>query len=237
MMSEQQARGQHKELLATWRFSTRLTSLVTIPAAGGLMVVALPVAAVFYFHGEFTYQDVTAMAWTTIGFAPGLMAQGAVRTTVQVYYAVGDTRTPVIASACSVVAVLTLGLLLLPYEVLGLAIALSVASFLQLALLLLLLPAKLRAKEVHAALGMRELLRSFLVQGAMATAAVCAAWGVCLLGDWPAGFTATNLLVLFGAIALAIAIYGGFVLVLKLEEAKPVLDKVSRIFSRLSRKA
>ena len=97
-----------------------------------------------YLHGKFTLDDMKMTAATTIALAPGLVALGAVRATIQVFYAAHDTRTPVVASGVSLVSVLIFGFALFQYEVVGLGTALTLATWVQLFVLGALLKNKLR---------------------------------------------------------------------------------------------
>jgi|GEM_PF-14110 len=144
VLSEHFAKGRIPEMLDAWRYSTKMTNFVTIPAAGGLFAVALPIVAVAYFHGKFTYDDVVTTAFTTMAFAPGLIALGAVRATIQLYYAAHDTRTPVMASAVTLVSVFILGFALFRFQVVGLGVALTLSTWMQLLVLVALLRRRLR---------------------------------------------------------------------------------------------
>jgi putative peptidoglycan lipid II flippase len=231
-MSEQRAAAQYRRLLATWRYSVRLTSFVTLPASLGLMAVALPVAGTFYLHGAFGWDDVQLTAWTTVAFAPGLAAQGIARSTIQVFYSLKDTKTPVAASFAALLTVLVSAWLLMPYEVVGLAAALSISAWVQVVLLLVLLRLRIRSLAADVPLGLGEILKALALQAAVAVIACGAAWAIGEMGDWQAGPTVNNVIVLFGAVMVAIAIYGGGALALRFEEVQPVLSKVRRKLGR-----
>jgi putative peptidoglycan lipid II flippase len=210
-MNSQAAAGNLDGLKETWRFSMKLTSLVALPAALGLGALAVPIVSVLFLHGKFTWIDVQQTAWATLAFAPGLVALSGTRATVQVFSALEDQRTPLIASAAVMISNLAIGLVLLPFGVAGLAATLSLSSFLQTGLLILLLRRKIGA------LGIEKLLRPALWQMLLAAPAVLAAHGITLLGDWPAGLTWSNASMLLGALVVAVIIYAGGAAALKLE--------------------
>lgn len=228
-MNEQAAAGDIEGLKSTWRFSMVLTNLVSVPAALGLAVVAVPIVSVLFLHGRFTWHDVEQTAWATIAFAPGLVAISGIRATTQVFYALKDQRTTVVVSAVVMLSNLVIGLGLMRLGVAGLAATLSLSSFLQAGLLILLLRAKIGS------LGTTRLLRPALLQGLLAVPAVGAAYGVTLLGHWQEGFTMRNAVVLFGAIGLAVGLYGAGALALKLEGVDRVAAKLMRKLDRLTR--
>jgi putative peptidoglycan lipid II flippase len=225
-LSEFAARGDREGLLSTWRHSVRLTNFVVIPAAGGLAAIALPIVAVLYRHGAFTWEDCLHTASAAVAFAPWLVSTAAVRSTTQTFYALEDMKTPVYVSALTVALTLGLGIALLSWQVTGLCVALSAASWVQLVVMTWLLRRRLGT------VGLGDLLRSAAIQSAMAAVACGAAWGVARLGRWEEGVTAWNGLVLAGSIGVAMALYGGAALVLGVEEAQAVRGKLMRRFKR-----
>lgn len=229
-MSDQAARGAHREVAETWNFAVRLTNFITIPAALGLIAVATPIVATLYMHGKFTWADVEPTALTTMAFAPGLIAVSLVRTTVQVFFALEDTKTPVYVAAVTMVTNLVLGWLLLGYGVHGLAMSFTLSVSLQAVILVGLLQRRLGA------LGFGTIVKRGLGQFVLAGLAVAAAYGVTQLGNWPAGLTVLNGLALGGAIGVAVLIYGGGALLLRLPEADPVKEQLlGKVMRRLRR--
>lgn len=225
-MNTQAAQKNLDGLKETWRFSMKLTSLIALPAALGLGAVALPIVSVLFLHGKFTWEDAQETAWATLAFAPGLVAISGTRATVQVFSALEDQRTPLVASAAVMLSNLALGILLLRFGVAGLAATLSLSSFLQTGLLMLLLRRKIGP------LGINKLLRPMFWQVLLSFPSVFAAYGITFLGDWQRGFTAHNALVLFASLGAAVLIYGGGAVVLKLEGVDQVAGKIMRKLKR-----
>ena len=221
-MNSQAAAGNLEGVKETWRFSMKLTSLVAVPAALGLGAVAVPIVSVLFLHGRFTWHDVQQTAWATLAFAPGLVAISGTRATVQVFSALEDQRTPLIASVVVMLSNLAIGVLLLPFGVAGLAATLTFSSFLQTGLLVLLLRRKIGV------LGIGKLLRPAFWQVLLSAPAVFAAYSLTLLGDWPAGATLKNAAVLFAAIGAAVVIYGGGAVLLRLEGVDKLAGKLMR---------
>jgi putative peptidoglycan lipid II flippase len=225
-MNEQAAAGNVEGLKATWRFSMILTSLVALPAALGLGAVAVPIVSVLFLHGKFGWQDVQETAWATLAFAPGLVAISGTRATAQVFFALKDQRTPVAVSALVMVSNLLIGLALMRFGVAGLAFTLSLSSFIQTALLIVLLRRK------AGALGIAKMLKPAFFQVLLSFPAVSAAYALTHLGDWERGFTPVNAAVLFGAIGAAITIYGAGAVLLRLEGVDQLAAKVTRRLRR-----
>ncbi|MBN1140379.1 MAG: murein biosynthesis integral membrane protein MurJ [Deltaproteobacteria bacterium] len=94
-MSRQAALGSLGELKDSLRFSLLLIVFVTLPAAAGLTVCAVPVFSLFFMNENFDLADVRYAAQALIAYAPGLLFVGVSRILAPVFYALKDTRTPV----------------------------------------------------------------------------------------------------------------------------------------------
>lgn len=102
---------------------------VNLPAAAGLAFLAVPILQLLFQYGRFYFEDVRATAWALGLYAIGLPAYSAVKVLVPAFYAMGNTRVPVLSSVMAVG--LTVGLNLawvgtLGYR--GLALGTSVAA-------------------------------------------------------------------------------------------------------------
>ena len=86
------------------RSSLTLAVLVTLPAASGLIFLAQPIIALIYQHGRFTAPDTQQTAAALGLYALGLLPFAAVKIMVPAFYALDDTRVPVIASFLTVAA-------------------------------------------------------------------------------------------------------------------------------------
>jgi len=143
MMSRQVADDDLLGLRQSLNFSLILITLFTLPAIVGLMVCAKPIYSLFFYGGEFDLQALNNTAIALMCYAPGLIFVGCSRIAAQTFYALKDTRTPVVISFWTLLVNLLLGLVLMQsYGFMGLAIALSVASMFNALMLLLLLKRK-----------------------------------------------------------------------------------------------
>ena len=226
LMSSQNIRHDKKALFNTWIFSTKLTNFITIPAALGLFAIAIPLVSVLYLHGKFNLHDVKLTAYTTMAFAPGLIAVGISRTTVQVFFALKDMKTPVYIGILTLFINTCIGFLLLSYQVIGLGITLSVSSIIQTLVLVLFLKKKFNHFSGQ------NLLTSIVVQFVLAFSAMFSAYLVTMLGSWELGGNFANLSILFLAVLLSIIIYVFLSLWLKLDEAQIICQV---LFSKLKK--
>jgi putative peptidoglycan lipid II flippase len=131
------AAGELEEVGKTYAYGMRLALFVAIPATALLAGLARPIVVTLFQRGP--YFDATSSTQT----AHALLAQGlgiwtvaAVRQLVAVYYALGDTRTPVLVSALDLLAFIGMAVWLRgPWGHVGVSAAVAVSSAVQMLLL------------------------------------------------------------------------------------------------------
>jgi putative peptidoglycan lipid II flippase len=107
----------------------KLTMFITLPATFGLMALARPIMEVLFEHGAFTAADSARSAATLRAYALGLVFFGFVRLMAAAYHARLDTKFPVRCANWSVLANMVVSVaLMFPLDVVGLALATSLAS-------------------------------------------------------------------------------------------------------------
>lgn len=127
-------------------FSTgfRVTLFLTVPATVGLMLLARPIIQILLQRGAFTAQSTEMTLVALEFFAVGLFAHAGLETITRAYYAMHDTATPVRIGIGSVVLNVVLSLILIgPLLQGGLAFANSIATTLEMLILLFLLRARM----------------------------------------------------------------------------------------------
>ena len=135
-LSDHAARGDRVALMATYRRAIRATNFITVPSAIGLFVLAEPIVGVLFRHGRFTADDGMLTAQLLQIMAVALIPIGLVRVTVPTYYAIGDTRTPVVAASASLITTAGLGFLLqAQLEIAGLTLATLAGALAQVVVL------------------------------------------------------------------------------------------------------
>ncbi len=121
----------------TFAHALKLVLFITLPAMVGLMLLREPIIALLFRRGAFDVETTRLTATALLYYASGLWAFSAVRIVVSTFYALQDTRTPVKMAFISVLANIALGVMLMgPLKHGGLALATSLASVLNLGLLL-----------------------------------------------------------------------------------------------------
>jgi putative peptidoglycan lipid II flippase len=153
-------RGPFKDNLA---FALRLLVFVTIPASVGLIVLKIPIVRVLFEGGRFAAPDTRATAAALATLAAGLLFFAGVRVVVPAFYALKDTRMPVLAAMADCATFVLLCVLLTrPMGLSGIGLAASAAAGVNLAFLLLIL--RRREGRLHG----KEILISFARVGVAA---------------------------------------------------------------------
>lgn len=123
------AKGKVESLLTALRRSMNTTSLVMLPTAGLLCVLAVPVVSVFFQKGNFTGENAKYVGYALAFYAPWLAQFGIGSLVSRAFYAQKDSATPVTIGILGVVTNVLLNLILIgPLGIGGLALATTVAS-------------------------------------------------------------------------------------------------------------
>ena len=172
-LSELAAKGQMDEMQAMLGFALRNINFIVIPAAMGLVVFRVPIVRVLFQHKAFDSASTDLTSWPLLFYALGLPAVSWVRILVQGFFALQDTRTPVLGAALALVANATFcAVLVTPLGQGGLALATTIASFMNLTLIYWLYRRKAgRLDEAR-------LLVSFLKAGISAAVMYAVCWGL-----------------------------------------------------------
>lgn len=222
--SAQAALGKFDEMRRSLAASLRGALVLSIPASVGLIVLARPLVALLYQRGEFTARSTELVAWALMWYAAGLVGHALVEILSRAFYALHDTRTPVLVGigAMSLNVIFSYGFAALfarlgwaPHG--GLALANSAATGLEAALLLGLMRARLHGLEgrlVWAGVGRSLLAALAMLAGLLA---------------WLAASTGQPVWLQAGAgVALGIAAYGIAALLLRVDEIYALLGALKR---------
>ena len=129
-------------------FTLRMIFMISIPASVGLILLREPIIGILFQRGAFTALSRRATAQALLGYAVGLFAVSGVRIVVPGFYALKDAKTPVRVAIAALAANILLGIILMfPLKHLGLALATSFSSILNLSLLMAILSRRLRTLQ------------------------------------------------------------------------------------------
>ena len=107
----------------------RVTLLLALPAALGLAMLAVPLIATLFWHGEFTRNDVFMTRSALVAYAAGLAGIILVKILAPGFYARQDIRTPVKVAIATLIATQLANLAFVPWlGHAGLAAAISLGA-------------------------------------------------------------------------------------------------------------
>ena len=141
-MSGQAAAGQRKEFRATVDGALRTILFVTIPASALLCLLARPTVALLLQSGHFSEADTTVTAHALQFYSVGIFAWSAQAILTRGFYALQDTRTPVVSGTVMTVVFILMNWLVIhetTWGVSGLAGATSVAATLHMLVMYVIL--------------------------------------------------------------------------------------------------
>jgi putative peptidoglycan lipid II flippase len=221
----------HRDITAmkeAFSSSLSLAMLLTLPAAAGLIALADPIIAVIFQHGRFTGWDTHQTAAALILYSLGLFAFAGVKILVPVFYALDDTKIPVMGSFITVAAnilIITLTIGALNHKAIALSTSLSMMIN-----LLFLGAALYRKVEGYA---VRDLLATLVkVTGAAAIMGL-AVWGFYSLAmPWLGKGLFKEMLALGGSIFLGMALYLGLIFPLNIPEFQILLGGLKARWGR-----
>ncbi|UCH23799.1 MAG: murein biosynthesis integral membrane protein MurJ [Deltaproteobacteria bacterium] len=219
IFSRQMTAGDYAAVQDTFAYSLKLVFFITIPSMVGLIILREPIIALLFQRGAFDAEATRLTAYALLYYTIGLWAFSAVRIVVNAFYAMQDTKTPVRMAVVSISANLVLGIILMkPMGHGGLALALSLASMLNLGLLIRAL------RRRFATLGLRSILLSVCKTTLCSILMGFTVWAVATLVIPANDATSVDLLLgIMGSILIGMLVYGFFSYIVKSPELERVL--------------
>jgi putative peptidoglycan lipid II flippase len=223
--SEQVALGKIPEMRSSLASALRAVLLLSIPASMGMIILRIPLIKVLYQSGEaFTSESTQLVAWALLWYAAGLVGHSVVEIVSRAFYALHDTRTPVMigigAMSINIILSILLGKLFLTFGWMphgGLALANSIATGLEAVVLLLLM-----RRRLHGLQGSKILAAIWRALLAVSCMGVALYMGINYWINLPAW------LLLIGGAVLGVLIYGFIITILKVEEVFQLFDVFKR---------
>ncbi len=227
MVAKQATQGKIRELGDTLVSSLTLAFALTLPAAVGLWLLAEPIIALIFQHGRFTHFDTMMTGEALKFYAVGLMAYSAVKIIVPVYYALNDTKWPVIASFISVALNVIIILLTLDrFQHRAIALSTSMTIIFNFVFLSVILYRKINGYPVARLLA--SLLKIAIASAIMAFAVIFTQ----KLFTYSSGMSGL-LLQVFSGVLVGVIVYLASVTVLGLKEAREIMSRILQIITRV----
>ncbi len=223
-MSRQVAEGNSAGMKETLSFGIRLTLFITIPAMAGLIICSIPIFSLIFMGGAFDFSKVVNTAHALSYYSIGLTFVALTRVLAPVFYAMKDTRTPVITAFITFIINLGLSLLLMgPLKHGGLALATTLSALCNMVMLLWLLRRKIGP------FGGRGMLRTALTSSSASIPMAGVVWYVCSMLDWSAaGHKIMKSAVLGGGICGGMALYLALCWLFRSEELQEMAGLVKK---------
>jgi putative peptidoglycan lipid II flippase len=226
--SAQVARGELDEMRHSLASTLRAVLLLAIPASVGLILLRTPLVALLYQRGAFSARSTELVAWALLWYAAGLVGHTLVEILSRAFYALHDTRTPVIVGVIAMGLNIGFSLLFsdlfdqigwMPHG--GLALANSLATALESVALLVLMGRRLKGMEggyIWRGVGV-----SLLGTGLMS--AVVLGW----LAVFGGGSRAVTVI---GALVFGLTVYLGLMWALKMPELRGMVRTFAQKMKR-----
>ena len=223
-LSEHAVKGNYHELRNDFSFALRLLFFITVPAMAGLIALREPIVNLLFQRGRFDYAATVGTAQALLFYSIGIWSIVGVRTVTASFYSMQDTKTPVKIAAISVAVNVLFSIALMgPLKHSGLALANSLASGINFALLFYFLRKRLARVDG------RRIARSFL-KTAFASLVTGVAGAALLHGElWRSqGSTGLKIFSLGGTILFCVILYTAITYIIKSEECSYMLGIVKR---------
>ncbi len=135
-LSKLHADDKAEEFSSLLDWGLRLTLMLTLPAALGLALLAVPLVSTLFNYGAFSATDVMHTRSALVAYSVGLTGLILVKVLAPGFYARQDIRTPVKIAIITLIATQLMNLaFILPLRHAGLALSIGLASCLNAALL------------------------------------------------------------------------------------------------------
>jgi len=212
----QVARKQLSAMRHSLASTLRGVILLSLPATVGLIMLRGPVVGLLFERGQFDERSTTLVAWALLWYTAGLVSHSVVEIVSRAFYALHDTKTPVLIGSAAMAGNIGLSLLLaawfermgwMPHG--GLALANTIATTLEMLALLWLMRKRLDGLEGRYLL--KGTAKAAFGGGGLALGVGVWLWAASSLSVW---------VVALGGIAIGGVIYGVMILFLKVDEVR-----------------
>ena len=223
------ARGEMEAYKQNLTMGLRTIIFITLPAAVGLMALSHPVVRAMYQQGAVTYAQVELVSAILVFYCIGIVGYGAQQILNRGFYAVQDTKSPVLINIFVLLFNIVLSIALVePLEYRGLALAYSLTGLLSMAVLGIFLRRKIG--PYGGSVLVKSALQSVVASAVMGVAVYYTAAGLEQVLD------VTNKLMQVAQVAagigVGVVVYAVMAIVMRMEEARMVLGVVKRKLRR-----
>lgn len=170
VLSSERARGRIEEFKITLLTTLHQILFLALPATAILIVLRIPAVRLVFGASQFDWEATVITGATLAWLAVGLSAQAVSLLLVRAFYALKDTKTPVMISLITVLTNISISYYLVNFlklDVWGLGIALSVSNILSAMLLFIMLHKKVGGFMTRAVINpLLKMLMATVIMGA-----------------------------------------------------------------------
>ncbi len=228
LLAKHAAKKDIEGMKETFVSSLLMVFSMTIPASGGLILLSEPIISLIFERGAFTTLDTVATAQALSLYSIGLFAYSANKILVPAFYALEDTRFPVIASFLAVLTnIILINLFIDHFQHKAIALSMSCTMLINFLFLSSFLYKKMNGFPVR-----------YLVKGifkiVLATLLMCVFLIAIkpIIFSWLSGNFLQQLLSIGATITVAVSVYAICLHFLKLPELATITRKIQQRFFR-----
>ena len=222
--SAQVALGKHDEMRNSLAITLRVVLLLAIPAMIGMILLRRPLVAMFYQYGAADAQSTELIAWALLWYTVGLVSHSVYEILARAFYALHDTRTPVIVGVIAMSLNIVFSLLFARFfEQLGwiplggLALANSLATTIEMIALIVLMSRRLNGLELP-----------YILKGTVKASFASLIMGIALF-FWLRFTTGWNdILITLSGAAIGFLLYFIIVWLLHVEELNTLINMIKK---------
>lgn len=223
-LADHQAEKNYGELRETLYSSLRMVIFTVLPASVGLIVLAHPIVALLFQHGEFSLSATFLTARALQGYSVGLLAYSSVKVLANAFYSLRIPQIPVrVAVVCMALNIVLNLLLMGPFGVGGLALATAIASWTNMVWLFILMRKKLKENMNETSSSDSEKILGTTLLKTLCSCFMMALFLVGLFLIFPALHTALQVLL---GVSLGVIVFIFSSKLLKIEEQKLVFGLI-----------
>lgn len=227
--SEQAAKGDIDEFKITASKSLNVVLLFVMPVVAGVIILAQPIVELAFMRGEFDLTAATITARILLIYSFGMFGLSFAEILNREFYALKDTKSPVICSVVSIITNIILNFILVRrFGYIGLATATSVAATVLAVLLFMVLRRKIGP------IGIGHLLINFvkMVVAVIVMAVVVFNLNSFLVSALGTG-TMDRLITLIADVLAGAGLYFVLVYILKVKEALELFHLLKQILIKI----
>ena len=228
-MTSHVARGEMKEYKQNLTMGLRTVIFITLPASVGLIALSHPVVRAMYQQGAVTTVQIELVSVILVYYCIGVVGYGAQQILNRGFYAVQDTKSPVLINVFVLLFNIIISIILVgPFTYRGLAMAYSLSGL--LSMLVLGVALRFKIGQYGGKALVKSALQSIIASAVMGVAVYFVANGLEQVLDLSNKLM--QVLQVGIGITAGVVVYAAMAIVMRMEEAQQVLRIVKRKLRR-----